>query len=367
MTGKTTIVGAVLCALIATACNGGGGAEPGITASSAAADPATADPAGAPTEQGAADGTGELDAQGPTDSKSDLAEPTDPGGSAGSEPDATAPEAGEPDATASGDAGAGDAGSGDSPAPADVALEDRSAVALPLDPPEGGFDEGTVLLQEDFQSTTPRILETQTDAGSGGFGRFDERRFYEIVLQDPDGRVAGPLTGLDAVASEQVFIQQVSFVSSFEGLARMDRGVYCWASNGNDPLAGSRYELLFTQDARVQVIRYGEDGSPEALVIDEPYDFTAEAADPDPGGLEPLTTYSEAARIGLLCRPDSEGRAQIAARVERAYYVTTDDGGPTAGGGAGIVAYGGGTGASTGSITTFDSIFVLDGSQVPLR
>ena len=245
----------------------------------------------------------------------------------------------------------------------DPDVEDRSAVALPLEPPDVAFDERTILLEEDFQSTTPAIEPFDTEEGFGGLGNFEDRRFYEMLVNDPSGTVAAPITRLDAGASEAIFVQAISFLSNFSGLSALDRGVYCWASNGNDPLAGARYELLYSPEGQIQLTRYDETGAPAALLIDETWDAAAaNAADPDAPD-----SPDSATRIGMLCRPDDEGRAQIAVRIDRTYYVTTDGNGLRPGGGAGLVIAGRGSTASTDTIATFDSVFVLDGTQVPLR
>lgn len=348
MTGRTTILTALLCALIAAAC-GGDDATSLATPSPTDAQAVTASATEAPTEA--------------------LTEaPTGPTGTPTSQPGVG--QLGEPAPPTADDyksevpvpVGAGDPG----PEPADGGatageITDLSGVALPLEPAEGAFDEGSILIQEDFQSTTPAILPVENEAGSGGYGNFDDLRFYEMVITDVDAAVASPITRLDAVASEAVYIQHISFLSNFSGVGRMQRGSYCWADDGIDPLAGARYEMLLTADSRMQVMRHGADGSPEALVIDEPIDFAAIAA-ADPEGPDSI---DEATRIGLLCRPDDQGRGQIAARVEDIYFVTTDDGGLRPGGGAGLVIRGSGERASGDTIVTFDGVFVLDGSTVP--
>ncbi len=201
----------------------------------------------------------------------------------------------------------------------------------------------------------------EADAGNGGYGNFGDLHYYEMWVTDIDGGVASPITRLDAVASQQVYIQHISFLSNFSGVGRMHRGSYCWAENGNDPLSGTRYEMLLTADSRMQVMRHGPDGSPQTLIIDAPIDYAAIAA-ADPEGPDSI---DEASRIGLLCRPDDQGRAQIAARVEGIYFVTTDDGGVTPGGGAGLVIQGSSERASGDTIVTVDGVYVLDGGTVP--
>lgn len=237
-------------------------------------------------------------------------------------------------------------------------LDDRSSVVRDLEIVEGEIPDDAILVDEDFDTTTPRVTPFETVDGEGGIGSIGgETFFYEIVPARAAAHVAAPVRDLPLPDSESLYLQGTHFVTSFAGLAAADRGYYCWAADGLDPLAGARYEALLSPDGRLQVVRYGDDGAPEALLIDEVYT-------PDPEDPEEPDTPAGTVIMGLLCRPDAEGRAQIAVRVEGDYYVTTDDGNHPPGGGAGLVVAGAGPSAPD-TIATYGVLFVVDGDRVP--
>ncbi|CAN5177433.1 hypothetical protein BH23ACT9_BH23ACT9_30180 [soil metagenome] len=339
MTGTRGLLIIMTCALAVSACaTGGGEGEAADKPPVSVTVEATAEPSAPPTPAPAPT-AGDLPTR---DESADETKPQVQGGS---------PAASEPPVPAT---------QGDGTAyrvrPDLSGVEDRTDLAVALPPPPD-FDPDSVIIDEDFSTTTPVLAEFETDEGSGGIGRFGEQRFYELVMNAADGHLAVPIRGLSLTESADVYVQKVSFLSRFSGLAAMDRGLYCWAANGNDPLSGARHELLYGADGRIQVVRYDADGQPAALLIDEVWE-----ADSAPDG--PSSPIS-ATRIGLLCRQDAEGRAEIAVRIDRQYHITTDEGSHPAGGGAGVVVAGAGR-ASTDTIATVGGLLVLDGTRVPI-